>query len=233
MAVLGVHVDGGMLGTIRVSRGKLHKSETLSLEQLALVETVAVGAHAVHRAAITAGDSVLVVGAGPIGQSVIASAQAEEARIAVLELRKDRLEFCRETAEGCHLLNPDKDLSEQLQKSFAGNLPTTVFDCTGNPRSMMASFEHVAHGGKLVFVGHFPGEITFHDPLFHGREMTLMASRNATAEDFQRVIGWMESGRLDVRNWITHRVGLPRFVETFPGWLDPKAGVFKGMVEWS
>jgi len=49
---------------------------------------------------------------------------------------------------------------------------------------MHQAFAYVAHGGKLIFVGLFKGDITFNDPTFHSREMTLFASRNATASDF-------------------------------------------------
>jgi threonine dehydrogenase-like Zn-dependent dehydrogenase len=50
LRLLGVHIDGGMLGALTVPSSKLHKSEGLSPDQLALVETLSVGAHAVRRA---------------------------------------------------------------------------------------------------------------------------------------------------------------------------------------
>ena len=67
LQVLGVHTDGGMCERLIVPASKLHKSLTLTLDQLALVETLGIGAHAVDRAALMAGEVVLVIGAGPIG----------------------------------------------------------------------------------------------------------------------------------------------------------------------
>jgi 2-desacetyl-2-hydroxyethyl bacteriochlorophyllide A dehydrogenase len=220
-----------MLGTLRLPARKLHRSNRLSAEQLALVETLAVGAHAVRRAALEPEEPILVVGTGPIGLAVIEAARAERALIAALERRRDRIRFCEKTVPGCHLVEPN-DPQGKLRQLFQGDLPTAVFDCTGDPGSMMASFDYVAHGGRIIFVGHFPGDVTFHDPVFHGKELTLLASRNSTTADFRRVMERMEKGRLDVMSWITHRVSSHRFVETFPLWLKPEASVFKGMVEW-
>jgi len=107
-----------------------------------------------------------------------------------------------------------------------------VFDCTGNPHSMMACFRLVAHGGALVFVGHYPGEITFQNPNFHAREISLYASRNATASDFRRVMGLLESGRIDVKPWLARPVTPEEVSGQFSIWLDPEAGIIKPMIAW-
>src|SRR5207244_4493585 len=78
LEVLGVHTDGGMRELIAVPVDRLHKSERLSLDQLALVETLGIGAHAVARSGLRAGEDALVVGAGPIGLAVVQFALAAE-----------------------------------------------------------------------------------------------------------------------------------------------------------
>lgn len=232
LRVLGVHVDGGMSGQITVPSAKLHKSKTLSLDQLALVETLGVGAHAVWRAGLESGEFVLVIGAGPIGLSVIECAGLAGAEIIVMEISEKRLDFCRSVMQIQRRVEAKKDPMSQLRKILAGDLPTAVFDCTGNPHSMMAAFDFVAHGGRLIFVGHHPGDVTFHDPDFHSRELTLLGSRNSTATDFQQVIRLMEEGEIDITPWITHRVPSTALIQTFPEWLDTEMGVIKAMVEW-
>lgn len=230
LEVLGVHVDGGMRERIVVPANKLHTSETLGLEALALVEMLTIGAHAARRAGIEPGETILVIGAGPIGLSVAAFAQAAGGRVAVMEMRRDRLAFCREAlgttiwgieAEGA---TPDV-LREQL-----GDLPTAIFDATGNAQSMHRAFDYAGHGGRLIFVGLFQGDVTFHDPDFHRRELTLMSSRNATGEDFSHVIRTLEEGRIDLDSWITHHAAFEATPETFPQWLEPERGVVKAMV---
>ena len=231
LEVLGVHVDGGMRGMMLLPAAKLHPSAKLSLDQLALVETLAVGAHAVRRAAVAAGENVLVIGAGPIGLSIAAFALASGAKLIVMDLRPERLRFCREVLGIEHVLPADENALAMVSGITGGDLPTAVFDATGSGRSMSAAFEYVAHGGRLVFAGLFQGDVTFSDPHFHRREISLLASRNSTAEDFARVIWTVESGIVDPARWITHRCRLEETPERFPAWAGGSLECIKAVVE--
>ena len=232
LRVLGVHIDGGMQDWLTLPAGNLHKSAKLSLEELALVEPLSIGAHGVWRSGIGAGETALVIGAGPIGLAVIAGVRAAGAQFAVLEVSQQRMAFCKKNAGVETCIDASIDPLERIQEALGGNLPSIVFDCTGSPRSMMASFRYVAHGGKLVFVGLFPGDITFNDPEFHKREITLFGSRNATAADFGRVIDALENGRILTAPWIEHRFTPESLVEAFPKLLNPELGVLKPLVNW-
>ena len=231
LRVLGVHTDGGMREWLVVPIKKLHKSAALSLDQLALIETLGIGAHAVDRAGVEAGETVLVIGAGPIGLSVIQFARHAGARVLALDINEDRLEFCRRHLVVAHALSASSDPLEPLRDLTGGDLPTVVFDATGNPQSMTRAFDYVAHGGRLVFVGLFQGEVTFHDPSFHRRELTLLSSRNSTPDTFHRIIHLVEAGQIDTTAWISQRAPFAEMIERFPAWLDPGSLVIKAVVE--
>jgi 2-desacetyl-2-hydroxyethyl bacteriochlorophyllide A dehydrogenase len=230
--VLGVHIDGGMRDRITVPTSKLHKSETLSLDQLALVEMLSVGAHAVRRGAPERGESALIIGVGPIGLSVATFAREAGAEVTVMDINNQRLQLCRETLQVTRCIDARIDPLGQLCSLLSGELPSLVFDCTGNPQSMHNAFGYVAHGGRLVFVGLFPGDVTFHDPDFHSRELTILGSRNATATDFRQVIEQMEAGKVDAAPWVTHRASSGDFIAAFPQWLKVENSAFKAIVEW-
>jgi 2-desacetyl-2-hydroxyethyl bacteriochlorophyllide A dehydrogenase len=232
MKVLGVQTDGGMRELITVPLEKLHKSETLALDQLALVEMLSIGAHAVRRAQVEPEENVLVIGAGPIGLSVVQFARVSGANVIVMDISDRRLEFCRQHSGAGFYIDAKDDPAPQLQAFLSGGLPTAVFDATGSANSMMKAFSYVAHSGRLIFVGHVGEDITFHDPDFHSREMTLMASRNATSQDFLWVIKMLEEGKIDLAPWITHRVSPEQIIVEFPSWLDPRSGVLKAMLEF-
>jgi 2-desacetyl-2-hydroxyethyl bacteriochlorophyllide A dehydrogenase len=232
LQVLGVHTDGGMREWITVPLAKLHTSQTLSLDHLALVEMLCIGAHAVRRAQLEPGEPTLVIGAGPIGLSVIQFAQLVGAHVIVMEIVESRLEFCRQQLGVEFWVNGRRDPIPQLQDILAGDLPAAVFDATGNVNSMMNAFSYVAHGGRLIFVGLVQDNITFHDPDFHRRELTLLSSRNATGEDFAWVIQRLEAGKINLTPWITHRASPEEIVTEFPRWLEPETGVIKAMVEF-
>ncbi len=232
LKLLGVHLDGGMRERINVPVSKLHKSDTLPLEHLAVVEMLCIGAHAVRRGGPEPGEMTLVVGAGPIGLSVATIAREAGAEVIIMDISERRLAFCRDVLHFARLVDAKTDPLPQLKQLAGGDLPTLVFDCSGSRASMMNAFNYVAHGGQLVFVGLFAGDLTFNDPYFHAHEMTIKSSRNATQADFLQVLGLMETGKIDVSPWITHRTTADGLIDIFPQWTKPETGVLKAVVEW-
>lgn len=231
LSVLGVHEDGGMREYFKFPAKYLHSSDSLSYGQLALVEPLGIGCHAVNRAGINVQDRVLVIGAGPIGLGALQFSLAAGADVVVMEIDTGRLEFCLENFDIAGGINPtEKTAEEQLRQLFDGDLPSVILDATGNKQSMERAFDYVAHGGKLVYIGLFQGDITFHDPDFHKKELTLLASRNALASDFEQIIRSVERGEIDTAPWITHRVDFDDMIEEFDNWIDPESEVIKAMV---
>ncbi|WP_322923431.1 zinc-binding alcohol dehydrogenase family protein [Paenibacillus campi] len=230
MQVIGVHIDGGMRERIAVPLSHLIPAADLTLDQAALLEPLAIGAHAVRRSALVAGQTVLVIGAGPIGLGVMALARHQGARVIALDMNAERLEFCRSWAGVSDTIIAGETTEAQLLELLDGELPTIVFDATGSRSSMTNAFHLVGHGGTLVFVGLFKGEITFNDPHFHSRELTLMASRNATLDDFQTVRVALGTGFADLERYVTHRCTLEQLPDQLEGWTKPEAGVIKALV---
>jgi 2-desacetyl-2-hydroxyethyl bacteriochlorophyllide A dehydrogenase len=229
---LGVHTDGGMRQQIVVPARKLHRSDTLSLDQLALVEMLAIGCHAIQRASIQPGETILIVGAGPIGLSVVPFAQAAGANIIVADVSEPRLAFCRQFMNVPHVIDARRDLLKQLAQLTSGDLPTVIFDATGNARSMAETFQLIAPGGKIVFVSIVQAQIAFDDPNFHRREITLLSTRNALGSDFVRIIKMVEAGAIDTSGWITHRAPCTHVVDELGAWLRPGSGLIKAVVEF-
>jgi 2-desacetyl-2-hydroxyethyl bacteriochlorophyllide A dehydrogenase len=233
LEVLGVHIDGGMREYITVPAAKLHRSEHLSYEQLALVETLAIGAHAVQRAEVEPGEWALVIGAGPIGLGTMQFAHLAGARVIALDVSDARLAFCQAQGIAHATVNGREDPTARLMELTGGDMPTAVFDATGSPASMARSFDYVAPSGRLTFVSLVQSDISFNDPSFHRRELTLLATRNALAADFTRIIGRIEAGAIDTRPWITHHASCAELVEAFPGWLQQDSGLVKGIVAFA
>jgi alcohol dehydrogenase len=119
---------------------------------------------------------------------------------------------------------------ETIKRLTNGELPHVVIDATGSNKSMSSAYEYAGFGGRVVFVGITPLEVTFTHPLMHRREMTFLASRNALSPDFARIIQLIEDQKIDTRPWITHRSAFNELIAEFPNWLNPEAGVIKAMV---
>lgn len=217
--VLGVHRDGGICARIAVPAGNLYPAGDLGPEAAAMVEFLAIGAHAVRRGEVAAVDRVLVTGAGPIGLGVALFAKARGAEVHLLDTTPARLEQARALGfQHLHAAVP------------AGDGFDVVFDATGNGSAMEAGFAHVAHGGTYVLVSVVHGNITFSDPEFHKREMRLIGSRNATAEDFDTVMQALRSGVVSSKALLSERIALADLPARLPELAADRGRLIKAIV---
>lgn len=227
--VLGVHRDGGLCEQLAVPARNLIPAGDLSLRDAAMVEFLAIGAHAVRRSASTQGHA-LIVGAGPIGLGVAIFARIAGMTVTLADLSAERLAQAQAILGQVPVLRltgcDDRALVRQAQESGFG----TVFDATGNAASMEAGFHHVAHGGSYVLVSVVKEEITFSDPDFHKREMSLIGSRNALAEDFAHVIASIAAGLVPMYLLATHETTVERVAQDLPRWARDKRGLVKALV---
>jgi threonine dehydrogenase-like Zn-dependent dehydrogenase len=212
--VLGVTIDGGMRERLVVPVSALYARPGLSLDQLALVETLGIGMHAVERAGPVPSDTVLILGAGPIGLAIAQCVGNAVDRVVVSDLSPARLAFAERT--GFAALAAGSDLGEALREHLGGGLPTLVFDATGSKTSMEAAFELVGAGGRLVLVGHTTGPITFDNPRFHQRELDVRGSRNALASEWATVLDRVAGATLDALPWIGRRSSLAAISDDLP-----------------
>ncbi len=231
---LGVHCDGGLRRLFTVPARKLHLAPNLTFAQSALVETLAIGCHAVDRSAARKGENLLVIGAGPIGLSVVEFAKLSGARTIVMDMNDARLGFVRERmgVPDTVLTKGDGTELERLAQLTDGQLCDVVVDATGSNKSMAQALGYCAFAGRLVYVGITQAELQFpHAPIMHRRELTLLASRNALSRDFAHIIRLIEEGQIDTQPWITHHAPFSAMVEQFPTWLRPESGVIKAVVD--
>lgn len=150
----------------------------------------------------------------------------------MIDTNPERLAFCRDKLGLELTLNPNEDdIDAELKTLSDDELADVVFDATGNPAAMQAGFDLAGQAGRYVLVSIVKADISFHDPDFHRKELTLLASRNATRADFDQVTQLMESGRLKAEVMITHRAELADVPERMPAWCTPATGVVKAMIE--
>jgi 2-desacetyl-2-hydroxyethyl bacteriochlorophyllide A dehydrogenase len=229
--VVGVHSDGGMADWLSVPDDNLVDAAGVSLDEAAMAEFLAIGAHAVRRGAVAAGQRVAIVGAGPIGVACAIFAKARGAGVTVLDRREDRLRFSADAIGVDHIVESGEGARPVLAELTGGDFFDCVFDCTGSAQAMNAGFSLVAHGGAYVLVSIVLGAISFADPEFHKRETTLLGSRNATRADFDEVFAMLRAGRIPTARLNTHRAALEDAPQMFPHWLQPSSGVVKALIE--
>jgi 2-desacetyl-2-hydroxyethyl bacteriochlorophyllide A dehydrogenase len=229
---LGVHCDGGLRPLFTLPARKLHPAPRLAHEQNALVETLAIGCHAVDRSSPRAGETVLVIGAGPIGLAALEFAKLSGARVIVMDVAESRLAFVRERMGVADTLLATDASADDVAAATGGRMAEVVIDATGSAASMAAALALCSFGGRLVYVGITQKDLVFpHAPVMHRRELTILASRNARGRDFARIISLIEEGRIDTRPWITHRIPFAETSAAFPTLLATTSGVIKAVID--
>ncbi|TPI17140.1 zinc-binding alcohol dehydrogenase family protein [Mesorhizobium sp. B4-1-3] len=229
--VLGVHRDGAMCDEILVPAQNLYPANGLSLADAAAVEFLAIGAHAVRRSLGLPGQRTLVIGAGPIGLGTAIFARIAGLDASLLDMSSERLGFA-EKELGFAALDTSKATADELVRQATGGEGfDLVFDATGNTQSVQTAFAHVAHGGMLVLVSVVKDDITFSDPEFHKREMTLVGSRNALKADFEHVAASIRNGAVPLGKLVTHRTTLAETPRDLARWTHEKSGLIKAVIE--
>jgi 2-desacetyl-2-hydroxyethyl bacteriochlorophyllide A dehydrogenase len=231
LQVLGVHRDGGACEYIAVPERNVVPAAGLGLDEAAMVEFLAIGAHGVQRSGMGPPSRVAVVGAGPIGIAAAIFAKARGAEVSVLDMNTRRLAFCQDAIGVDHAFEVSPDIDDRLKAATEGDFFDVVLDATGSPKAMMKGFSYVGHGGTYVLLSIVRADITFSDPEFHKRETSLLGSRNATRDDFETVLDAMRTGRVPVAGLASHRGGFDEAPGLVPQWSTSEAGVIKALVE--
>ncbi|GKX56416.1 galactonate oxidoreductase [Leminorella grimontii] len=233
ISVIGVHQDGGFCEYLSVPVSNLLAVDGVDPIAAALIEPFAISAHAVRRAALAAGEHVLVVGAGPIGLGVAAIAKADGAKVIVADTSPERRAHVTEQL-GVAVIDPaSASFEADLRAQFDGMLAAKVIDATGNQFAMNNTVNLIRHGGTIVFVGLFKGDLSFSDPEFHKKETTMMGSRNATKEDFAKVGRLMSEGKLSANMMLTHRFNFDTIGESYEQDVVNNRQLLKGVIEFN
>lgn len=230
ISVIGVHQDGGFSEYLALPATNVLLAEGIDPQAAALIEPYAISAHAVRRAKVLQGEQVLVVGAGPIGLGAAAIAKADGAHVVVADTSAARREHVIAHLN-LSVVDPSaEDFEAQLRAEFGGSLAEKVIDATGNQHAMNNTINLIRHGGSIVFVGLFKGDLQFSDPDFHKKETTMMGSRNATPEDFAKVGRLMSEGKLTAEMMLTHRYPFSTLADIYEKDVINNRELIKGVI---
>jgi 2-desacetyl-2-hydroxyethyl bacteriochlorophyllide A dehydrogenase len=232
LKVIGVHTDGGMQEIISLPARLLIEANDMSLHEIAIVEPLSIGAHALRRSQIKEGDVMVVIGCGPIGAGLIQLGKYIGATVIAIDINAYRLNLAKDKFGADAIVDAREAPLESLSAFTGGQLAQYVFDATGNRRSMESCVGYIGHGGTIVFVGLTNTELSFHHPSLHAKEATLLCSRNATREDFQFVMKVLREKRFNLGSYITHEASFSDIVGGFNAWSSPDSKDIKIIAQW-
>lgn len=229
---LGVQREGAMQEYITVPWQKILPAPNLNELELAMVEPLTVGFHAIQRGRVEESDVVMVLGCGMIGAGAIASAALRGATVIAVDIDEHKLELA--SALGAqHTINSlTSDLHSELEGLSGGDGPDVVVEAAGNPLTYRAAVDEVAFTGRVICIGYAGTEVSFATKLFVQKEIDIMGSRNAAPEDFKAVISYLEQGTFPLDLMITRKVKPEDAAMAVKQWADNPGKVMKILVDF-
>lgn len=228
---LGVQRHGGLAEHIVVPWQKLYTSDRLSLREMALVEPLTVGYHAAMRGRVTEKDTVAVFGCGAIGIGVLAAAASLGARVIAIDVDDEKLGLARRLGARDTINSATSDLHTSLQALTAANGPDVTIEAVGLRQTFRAAVEEAAFAGRVVYIGYSKEPVEYDTKHFILRELDILGSRNALAEDFRSVINFLEKGAFPTDEVVTQVVPFVEAGDALAAWSDNPGRVTRIHVE--
>lgn len=229
---LGVQRDGAMQEFIAVPWQKLLADDQLSALELAMVEPLTVGFHAIDRAKVTNTDTVMVFGCGMIGAGAIIGAALRGATVIAVDIDDQKLELARKIGATHCINSKNSNLHDALQEITHGHGPDVVIEAAGSPATYQAAFEEVAFAGRVACIGYAKNDISFSTKLWVQKEIELFGSRNATPSDFEAVIHYLKQGNFPLMKMITRVIQPEEAPDAVAEWASNPGQVMKILVKF-
>jgi threonine dehydrogenase-like Zn-dependent dehydrogenase len=226
---LGVQRDGALMDTIAVPVEKIYAAP-LPLEELALVEPLTVGCHAVARGLVTAKDTVAVYGCGGVGLGAVAAAAFRDARVVAIDIDDKKLAIAKDCGARELINSTREDVHARLQEISEGHGPDVIIEAIGRPETYRAAVGEVCFAGRVVYIGYAKENVSFETRLFVQKELDIRGSRNALPEDFREVIRMFEQKRFPTAEAISATVPLDEAPAILRAWSENPAAYTKIMI---
>ncbi|WP_207459247.1 zinc-binding alcohol dehydrogenase family protein [Azospirillum sp. SYSU D00513] len=228
---LGVQQNGGLAERIALPHGKLILNDTLAPRHLALVEPLSVGFHAVARGRVTEQDRVVVIGCGMIGMGAVAGAVARGAEVIAVDVSRAKTEMALKYGARHAIDASAENVQERVEALTGGDGADVVIEAVGLPATFTQSIDLACFSGRVVYVGYAKEQVSYKTQLFNLKELDIMGSRNATAEDFRSVIQYLETLEHAPDDLISKVFPFSEADQALPYWDSERASTIKVLIE--
>ena len=200
---MGVQRDGAFCEYIAMPVERIYDGKGLSAEELALIEPFAISQHAVSRAVIKGSDTVLVIGAGPIGLFALLAAKQKCKKIVVADILDNRLSLAMEYGADAVINTKQESLAEFTEKFTDGKGFDVCIEACGAPETFLGCIDSCAFAGNIILIGNGKRDTTFLHSVILKKELNIHGSRNALKDDFINNIDLVAQGKADVMKMVS------------------------------
>jgi threonine dehydrogenase-like Zn-dependent dehydrogenase len=221
---LGVQRDGALTERITLPWQTLLPGEGLDRRELALVEPLAVGFHAVARGRVAEGDVVAVIGTGAVGLGAVAGAVRAGATVIAVDVDDGKLTMARRAGAMHGVNSRTGSLHDPLQELTHGDGPDVVIEAVGLADTFQASVAEVAVAGRVVYIGYAKAPVSLDTTQIVRKELDVFGARNATTDDFRGVLALLRGKGFPVQDAVTRVVRMEEAADALRGWdANPSA----------
>ncbi|MDR2810981.1 MAG: zinc-binding alcohol dehydrogenase family protein [Tannerellaceae bacterium] len=227
---MGVQRDGAMCEYVAVPWQKVIPVEGIPDKDLALIEPLSVGFHAVARAGVTDSDVVMAIGCGMVGMGAIIRASIRGANVIAVDIDDTKLSLAKRCGAHYTIHSKTEDVHEALQKITGGNGPDVVIEAVGSPETYQSAIREVAFSGRVVYIGYAKNEVAFETRYFVMKELDIKGSRNATPEDFRAVISYLKRGVCPTQEFISNIYPPEEARKALTDWQSNPGKIFRILI---
>lgn len=233
---LGINLDGAFaeyvaIPSAAVSGGNVCVlDDGVSFEEAAVNEALSCVCNGFERCAIRPGDSVLVIGAGPIGiMHAMLAKMAGAAPIFIHDLSQERLAICR-------TIDPDfrtieDNLKESVLEATAGEGVNVCITACPSPAAQQTALEVTGVNGRVNFFGGIPADkqkVSVDTNLIHYKQLIVTGTTRASLTQYRNTLRFIATGILDVKKLISRKIPLRDIMTGFE--LAQKADGLKNVI---
>ncbi len=213
--LVGVHLDGGLAERLEVPAGLAFAVGDLDPDCTSFVEPASVAVHALARARLQPGEQVVVFGAGPIGLATLVAAVSKGARVLSVDPLPGRRDLAKRLGAEVVTWAAEPELKDQLHDWTQSEGPALVVETSGEAGVLPQAAELVAAAGRVVVVGMSSGTVPMRPGAFPEKEIDVIGSSCATADDFRDAIKLVAVNRAAISALFSHHFPLARAAEAF------------------
>ena len=227
-SLIGIHSDGGLQELLLMPEAQAFATNVTRPSIAALAEPLSIGVRAVERAQIAAGERVVVLGAGPIGQAITLLAQDRGAEVLLVDTMQSRIDVG--AGMGAETVLWSDDLAEVAREWSGGEGAPVVMDATGAPAAIRAGVDAVASAGRVVIVGMSDHDVPLHVFAFIQKELDVLGVSCAQDSDFERAVAFVEAHSAKLENLISHEFPFEKAPEALQWAMDNPGETMKVVI---
>lgn len=227
---MGVQRDGAFCEYISMPVERIYPGMGLTAKELALIEPFSISRHAISRAVIHQTDSVLIVGAGPIGLFALLAAKQFAGKIAVADVLNNRLDLAMSYGADGVVNTATEDIAKFTEEFTDGRGFDVCIEACGRPETFLMCIDEAAYAANIILIGNGKRETTFLHSIILKKELNIFGSRNAMKQDFLDNIELAASGKIDLMKMVSGVYEMDKAAEAFDALAHNKGDLAKLLI---